>query len=701
MSCKSKVVGFMVLVVALWMPGCGKGIYRVKPEPADRALAERLKGAAVKLPLEATILFPPGTEELSITKEGHLFPVGEAFTAMLRDASYALFLRPGEAPESQRLNITFEILKAHLQVVTHTFSDDEIISEFQVRAVIKDSRGNLLWSKIFESKASSPLKEVRLVREERPMAMYAAFHDIADRIAKEVSFSEPVVALLPARIDVVASITGINKNGALEGGEEIEIVVDLSNSGKVKAQDVEVMLSGTQAVLGAMGNRRGVGTLAPSSKAKVRFNAVLPAQIAAERAIIQVEVKGKEIPLTLVEVFDLKIESKKKQTVAGDAKLNVAVLVKETNGNRIAEGGEHFTVTVEITNFGREAAENVEVFLTGNSPELTEGMGPGEKKAFVGTVGPGEKQRVEFSATVPEQIPLGQATFQIQVKDRFSSQMEKVMVKMVPKLNVPRQKDAYAVVIGIEKYRDIAGVEFAAQDARTFQSYLTNMMGVPEENTLLLLDDRATKSDIERSFGTWLKNRVTKESTVFIYYAGHGAPYYAQRSVSEAKPDAYLVPFDGDANDLERTGYALADLYRTLDLLPAKATILALDSCFSGTGGRSVRAKGTRPIQIEMEEARPAGQSIITFSAAKNSQISTSYPEGQHGLFTYFFLEGLAGKADVDRSGWVEVEELYDYLRPKVEKQARLVNLQQTPTLSPFPLGASGAVRLTSVDLLK
>ena len=74
-------------------------------------------------------------------------------------------------------------------------------------------------------------------------------------------------------------------------------------------------------------------------------------------------------------------------------------------------------------------------------------------------------------------------------------------------------------------------------------------------------------------------------------------------------------------------------------------------------------------------------------------------PEGQEGLFTYFFLEGLAGKADLNKNGWVEVEELFKYLRPKVEKQARLVNLQQTPTLSPFPLGQSGSVRLTSVDL--
>jgi len=49
-------------------------------------------------------------------------------------------------------------------------------------------------------------------------------------------------------------------------------------------------------------------------------------------------------------------------------------------------------------------------------------------------------------------------------------------------------------------------------------------MGYPEENVIILLNDHASNVDLAKYFEKWLPNNVEKDSTVFVYYSGHGAP---------------------------------------------------------------------------------------------------------------------------------------------------------------------------------
>ena len=46
-------------------------------------------------------------------------------------------------------------------------------------------------------------------------------------------------------------------------------------------------------------------------------------------------------------------------------------------------------------------------------------------------------------------------------------------------------------------------------------------------------------TDFAKYFEKWLPNNVEKDSSVFVYYSGHGAP-------NTKTGDAYLVPYDGD-----------------------------------------------------------------------------------------------------------------------------------------------------------
>ena len=250
-------------------------------------------------------------------------------------------------------------------------------------------------------------------------------------------------------------------------------------------------------------------------------------------------------------------------------------------------------------------------------------------------------------------------------------------VDELPAAKAKLDKNAYAIVIGIEHYRQkLPNADFATHDAQTVAEYLTKVMGFPEENVITLLNERALKSDLVKYFEKWLANNVEADSTVFVYYSGHGAPDLKSSS-------AFLVPYDGDPAFIEQTGYSLGNMYAALGRLPAKRIVVALDSCFSGAGGRSVLAKGARPlVMTEATEASVLPGNMVVMSAARGDQVSSTYEEKGHGLFTYFLLKGIKNEEVTAKDGSLLVGELFGYAKPQVERIARKqYNNDQTPQL--------------------
>ncbi|TAJ08014.1 MAG: hypothetical protein EPO61_11260 [Nitrospirae bacterium] len=227
------------------------------------------------------------------------------------------------------------------------------------------------------------------------------------------------------------------------------------------------------------------------------------------------------------------------------------------------------------------------------------------------------------------------------------------------------KKHAYAVVIGIEQYQQqLPRADFAAHDAQIMGQYLNTTLGYAEEHVVVLLNDRATKNGVEKYIEGWLPDHVEAGDSVFIYFSGHGAP-------NARTGKAYLVPYDGDPAFVEQTGYPLDRLYDKLAALPAKEIVVMLDSCFSGAGGRSVIGKGMRPMVLSVENPLLAKGKVVVLAASGGGQVSSTYNQQSHGLLTYFFLKGFQGEADANHDGRIELRELYEYLKPQVERTAR------------------------------
>ena len=125
----------------------------------------------------------------------------------------------------------------------------------------------------------------------------------------------------------------------------------------------------------------------------------------------------------------------------------------------------------------------------------------------------------------------------------------------------PWRDDAHAVVIGINEYVDpkIPNLRYARADAEAVYSVLTDpaIGRFKPENVRLLVDAQATERHIRSAIGTQLPRRAARDSTAFIYYAGHGAPVIDRQSKSVDGLEKYLVPHDAVADDLRASGIAM------------------------------------------------------------------------------------------------------------------------------------------------
>ena len=244
-------------------------------------------------------------------------------------------------------------------------------------------------------------------------------------------------------------------------------------------------------------------------------------------------------------------------------------------------------------------------------------------------------------------------------------------------LQKPYPKD-WGLIIGIEDYAHLPTVEYARKDALIVRDYFIKIFGVPEENIISLIDSDATKARMEGYLKQYIPSNVGKDTTLYVYFAGHGAP-------DMKKGDPYLVPHDGDTRFIQQTGYKLTSFYQDLDNLDIQRVYVFLDSCFSGVAARAAEMliKGARPALVHVKEVRPRSDTVVSLSASSAGQMSNIYAETKHGLFTYFLLRALKGEADADDDSWISVKEIFEYVKSHVIRVSRRMGREQTPVIMP------------------
>jgi hypothetical protein len=231
------------------------------------------------------------------------------------------------------------------------------------------------------------------------------------------------------------------------------------------------------------------------------------------------------------------------------------------------------------------------------------------------------------------------------------------------------ERDNWAITVGVSDYQDneIEDLPYADDGAIELCNKLKEIW--PEDHVKLLVDENATKSNIESAIKDWLAPKETAESVLLFFFSGHGGtgPDVAPYDETDGE-DEYICPYDTATGDYD--SIILDDTLDTwLDSLDSNHISVFLDSCHSG-GFIDKATEEEFPLSDRGDgfarDLSKGGHVIITASAETES--SWEYAALQNGVFTYYLLEALNNLELLDGNGDNEIsaEEIFTYVEPLV-----------------------------------
>ncbi|MCI0694423.1 caspase family protein [candidate division KSB1 bacterium] len=226
--------------------------------------------------------------------------------------------------------------------------------------------------------------------------------------------------------------------------------------------------------------------------------------------------------------------------------------------------------------------------------------------------------------------------------------------------------NAHALVIGIADYRHIRTLP-QTQDARAIYNLLIDPLycGYHAENVQLLSDGQATLAAWRQALAN-LAQRSNAETTVFLYFSGHGG-----RIETGAYADEYLLPVDvTDSSDhsVAQTAISGAEFTTALRDIPACQAVVVFDCCHAGGIGqpKNLSAPTIKPgLSENYYEALKSGRGRVILASSRSDEYSYVLPGAEYGLFTQHLLNGLRGGAASD-DGFIRIFDLFEYLQPRV-----------------------------------
>jgi len=266
------------------------------------------------------------------------------------------------------------------------------------------------------------------------------------------------------------------------------------------------------------------------------------------------------------------------------------------------------------------------------------------------------------------------------------------------KEEVPLYKKTYAVIIGIDQYKNLQydmQLSYAVKDAKGVEDIIRKKYRFDKVHTLY--NEEATKSNIINLLSGQLSN-ISKEDSVFIFWSGHG------HSEKTALGDylGFLIPYDGtfDESELHKNISMTLIKEDISKRIPAKHIFYVMDSCYSGllAAKKGVSKKSKRNIDYLKEITKETSRQVLT-AGSVNQQVLDGGPMG-HSVFAGRLIELLENAED-----YITAHEISTYIKEKVFSDAKARNHKQTPTYGElFGLGdyvfvPSMAKRVENIDV--
>jgi tetratricopeptide (TPR) repeat protein len=224
----------------------------------------------------------------------------------------------------------------------------------------------------------------------------------------------------------------------------------------------------------------------------------------------------------------------------------------------------------------------------------------------------------------------------------------------------PSKGTTYALLIGISKYESkrINPLHWADKDAETFRDYLTSSRGgkLSPDQVQLLLNENATRDGIEKAISDLVRGKASRNNTLIIFVAAHGAllcthaavtPAAALATCTSGAEQPFILTFDSDPDEGKTTGIPMAE-FRQMVTARAKdfgRVLVFVDVCHAGRIASLPESTRLSSPDLNDTFGNETGMLGILMgnSVARSLQDELTYERSSvgHGIFTYYTLLGL------------------------------------------------------------
>jgi antitoxin component YwqK of YwqJK toxin-antitoxin module len=231
--------------------------------------------------------------------------------------------------------------------------------------------------------------------------------------------------------------------------------------------------------------------------------------------------------------------------------------------------------------------------------------------------------------------------------------------------------NSWAVIIGIDKYENLSNLDYAVEDAKSVKTMLVDKFDYQEENVKFLVNDDANKTNIVNVISD-VSLKAGENDRILVFFAGHGETM----PLPEGGEMGYLVPIDGNQENLFASAIPMDDLKRLSNMSKAKHMLFLVDACYGGLA--AVGSRGLEPTKTPnyIEKITNIKSRQIITAGGKDEEVFEKSEWG-HSAYTKNLLSALEdGLADSNSDGYITADELGDYLSEKVSIDSEN---QQTP----------------------
>ena len=256
------------------------------------------------------------------------------------------------------------------------------------------------------------------------------------------------------------------------------------------------------------------------------------------------------------------------------------------------------------------------------------------------------------------------------------TEVVKIYDKPKPIIKGKKDNKRVAIIIGVESYENTpVKALYANNDAETFKDFANRSLGISKSNIKILIDSEAKSLDIVRALKLWLPKKITapNQFELFVFFSGHGYP-----SEDEG---LHLIPQNGDPRLLEESALSHRYIIDLIKKTKPKSVTMFIDACYSGQSNTGeVLVEGLKPLApLKIDEDIPPNFNI--FSSSESHRTSGTIKDAEHGIFSYYLMKGLEGKADENEDNKITNGEMIAYLKTNVSNEAFIQNREQNPQL--------------------